>query len=140
MFNRPFDDQKQIRIRLESEAKLYLQEPIKVGNLKLVWSYMMDFENEQNPFAERREAIKRWKKWALVDVSETAALLDQANRLITLGLNGKDALHVASAIEGQAQYFLTTDDKMMKKLLGFNKIQVISPIEFIKVFDNDNGY
>lgn len=59
MFNRPFDDQKQIRIRLESEAKLYLQEQIKVGNLKLIWSYMMDFENEQNPFAERREAIKQ---------------------------------------------------------------------------------
>lgn len=89
---------------------------------------------------EERLLNKRWKKWALVDVSETSALLDQANYLIMLGLNGKDALHVASAIEGQAQYFLTTDDKMIKKLLGFNKIQVISPIEFIKVFDHDNGY
>ena len=61
MFNRPFDDQKHIRIRLETEAKLYLQEQIKAGNLKLIWSYMMDFENAQNPFAERRDSIKRWK-------------------------------------------------------------------------------
>ena len=29
MFNRPFDDQTQIRIRLESEAKLYIQAQIK---------------------------------------------------------------------------------------------------------------
>lgn len=29
-FNRPFDDQSQIRIRLESEAKLKIQEEIQV--------------------------------------------------------------------------------------------------------------
>ena len=28
-YNRPFDDQKDIRIRLESEAKLFIQEQIK---------------------------------------------------------------------------------------------------------------
>jgi hypothetical protein len=105
MFNRPFDDQKHIRIRLETEAKLYIQEQIKAGNLKLIWSYMIDFENEQNPFAERRDSIKRWKKWASTDVSETFSILDQANRLVKRGLNGKNALHVASAIAGQAQYF-----------------------------------
>ena len=102
MFNRPFDDQKHIRIRLESEAKLYIQEQIKIGTLELIWSYMIDFENEHNPFAERRDSIKRWKKWALTDVIETPSVLDQANHLVKLGLNGKDALHVASAIAGQA--------------------------------------
>ncbi len=39
-FNRPFDDQSYIRIRIESEAKLYVQEKIKDGELELVWSYI----------------------------------------------------------------------------------------------------
>ena len=36
MFNRPFDDQVQIRIRLESEAKLYVQDKIKSKGIELI--------------------------------------------------------------------------------------------------------
>lgn len=135
-FNRPFDDQSYIRIRLESEAKLYVQEKIKDGELELVWSYILDFENRQNPYNERKLAINKWKKLAYLDVEETSTLLDQANKLRKIGVKAKDALHVASAIEGKAQYFLTTDDKILKKLLNFTEIKVIDPIEFVKVFDN----
>ena len=41
-FNRPFDDQKQLRIRIEAEAKLNIQENIRAGKLELVWSYILD--------------------------------------------------------------------------------------------------
>ena len=47
MFNRPFDDQGQLRIRLESEAKLYIQDQIILGNLQLIWSYILEFENSK---------------------------------------------------------------------------------------------
>ena len=36
-FNRPFDDQGQVRVRLETEAKLHIQENIRNGALELVW-------------------------------------------------------------------------------------------------------
>jgi len=36
MFNRPFDDQVQMHIRLESEAKLYIQDNIKTGDIELI--------------------------------------------------------------------------------------------------------
>ena len=49
-FNRPFDDQSQIRILLESEAKLNIQENIRSGTYKLIWSYILDYENSKNPF------------------------------------------------------------------------------------------
>ena len=68
-FNRPFDDQIQIRIRLETEAKLYIQEKIRDGILELVWSYILDYENLANPFEERRNIIQNWKARALIDVS-----------------------------------------------------------------------
>ncbi len=94
VFNRPFDDQTSIRIKLETEAKLY--------------------ENEQNPFMERKEAIKEWKKLAVIDIEESEIILNKAKELMKIGLKSKDALHIACAIEGKAEYFLSTDDKILR--------------------------
>ena len=134
-FNRPFDDQSQIRIRLESEAKLYIQEKIRQQEIELVWSYILDVENEQNPFEERKKAIEKWKSVAVLDVEETQKLIATANFLVKKGITSKDALHVASAIEGKANYFLTTDDKLIKKLSDIGEIQVINPVDMIGIID-----
>jgi len=56
-FNRPFDDQSSMRIKLETEAKLFVQEKIRIGKLQLIWSHILEYENMQNPFIERRNAI-----------------------------------------------------------------------------------
>lgn len=58
-FNRPFDNQKSLSIRMETESKLWIQKRIKEGKFILCWSYILDFENEQNPFLERREQIQQ---------------------------------------------------------------------------------
>jgi predicted nucleic acid-binding protein len=137
-FNRPFDDQSQIRIRLESEAKLYIQEKIRQQEIELVWSYILDFENEQNPFEERRKVIEKWKSVAVLDIEETQKLLATANTLLKEGIRAKDALHVASAIEGKASYFLTTDDKLIKKLSDIAEIQVINPVNMVGIIDEHN--
>ena len=80
-FNRPFDDQAQIRIRLETEAKLYIQERIQDGTLELAWSYILDFENTANPFEERRRVIQNWKTLACIDVDANLEILTKANIL-----------------------------------------------------------
>ena len=67
-FNRPFDDQTQIRIKIETEAKLKIQEEVRSGNIQLVWSYVLDYENNRNPFLERKTRITGWKKYAINDV------------------------------------------------------------------------
>jgi len=134
-FNRPFDDQSQIRIRLESEAKLYIQEKIRQQEIELVWSYVLDFENEKNPFEERKKAIEKWKNAAVLDIEETQKLLTKANSILKEGIRAKDALHVASAIEGKASYFLTTDDKLIKKLSNLSVIQVINPVNMVGIID-----
>ena len=131
-FNRPFDDQKQIRIRIETEAKLFIQGEILVGKLRLAWSYILDYENEANPFIERKETIENWKKRAIVDTSETKTLIDLAQQLSTSGIKAKDALHIASSVVMQCEYFITTDLFLIKKLANFEKIKVVSPIDFIK--------
>ena len=44
-FNRPFDDQNQLKIKLETEAKLFIQQGIVDGHYELVWSYILEYEN-----------------------------------------------------------------------------------------------
>lgn len=59
--NRPFDSQTGIRIKLETDAKLFIQSMVQAGTIELAWSYILDFENDANPFEERRIAIEKWK-------------------------------------------------------------------------------
>lgn len=131
-FNRPFDDQSQLRIKLESEAKLKIQTDIQAGNLDLVWSYILEAENEANPFEERKRAIREWKNYTIMDINEETALLDKAKMLNQIGLRSKDALHISCAISAGCQYFLTTDDKILNKNALIEELTIIDPIGFIR--------
>lgn len=130
-FNRPFDDQSQVRIRLESEAKLEIQQRIKDRKIELAWSYVLDYEGEANPFEQRREVVARWKALAVVDVEETDAVIRQAHEIAGRGLRAKDALHVACAMAAGCDYFLTTDDVVTKRLRESTGMNVMNPTQFI---------
>jgi hypothetical protein len=131
-FNRPFDDQSQIRIKLDAEAKLKIQEEIRFGNIKLVWSYILDYENSKNPFRERKEQIRGWKKYAELDIHEDAELTEFAHTLDKKGFHKLDSLHLACAIFMKCDYFLTTDDSILKRAALLNEIHIDDPIGFIK--------
>lgn len=131
-FNRPFDDQSQLRIKLESEAKLKIQTDIQAGNFDLVWSYILEGENEANPFEERKRAIREWKNYAIMDFDAETTILDKAKMLNQIGLRSKDALHISCAISAGCQYFLTTDDKILNKNGLIEEITIIDPIGFIR--------
>jgi len=131
-FNRPFDDQSQLRIKLESEAKLKIQTDIQAGNLDLVWSYILEAENEANPFEERKRAIREWKNYTIMEINEETALLDKAKMLNQMGFRSKDALHISCAISAGCQYFLTTDDKILNKNVLIEELTIIDRIGFIR--------
>jgi predicted nucleic acid-binding protein len=131
-FNRPFDSQAQVRIRLETEAKLRIQERVVAGEIELAWSYILDYENAANPFEERRAAVSSWRRRSVVDVSETPALLEHAKSLVGLGLRSKDALHVACAVDAGCDYFVTTDDILLKKLAKHTRIVAVDPTAFVR--------
>ena len=131
-FNRPFDNQRQARVRLEAEAKLCIQEHLRSGTLEFAWSYMLDFENNANPFEERRTTISTWQRHATIDVEETITILQHANGLVALGLKAKDALHIACAVTGECTYFVTTDDDILKHGKNLQDITVIDPAAFVR--------
>lgn len=131
-FNRPFDDQAQARIRLETEAKLYIQDSVQAGRLDLVWSHVLDLENAANPSEDRRIAIEYWREEATLDVGETDEVIQTANRLANLGLKPKDALHVACAIAGGADYFVTTDDRILNRNSDVQGIEIVDPTSLVR--------
>ncbi len=130
-FNRPFDDQSFLTIRMETEAKLAVQEKIKSGHLALGWSYILDFENNANPFLEKQIEIQRWKKLADSFVNETEEILIKMNKLTAIGLKPLDALHIACAVSLRCQYFLTVDKGILKKTIEYSEIKITNPINFI---------
>ena len=130
-FNRPFDDQGQVRVRLETEAKLAIQQDVSDGELDLAWSYVLDLENASNPFEERREAVSEWKPKAVADAEGNAQLLGTARALEKRGLRPKGTLHVACAIDCGCAYFITTDDRLVKAMHGFPEIAVVNPVQFV---------
>jgi hypothetical protein len=131
-FNRPFDDQSQIRIRLESEAKLRIQDDIFEGKFELVWSYILDAENSANPFEERKKPIRDWRQYAIINIKERPTILENAKKLGQLGLRSKDALHISCAISGRCEYFLTTDDQVLIRGKLIEDLAVADPISFIR--------
>ncbi|MDR1493636.1 MAG: hypothetical protein LBT05_13070 [Planctomycetaceae bacterium] len=56
-YNRPYDDQSNIINRIETEAKLFIQELIKDNHIELVWSSVNEYENNDNPSWEKQEQI-----------------------------------------------------------------------------------
>ncbi len=131
-FNRPFDDQKQLRIRIETEAKIGIQEAVRSGELELAWSYILDFENENNPFLERRERTREWRRYAKIDSVEGSTIKNVAASLSQKGLRKIDALHVACAIHAGCSYFITTDDGILKKSRIIEDITITDPAGFVR--------
>ena len=132
-FNRPFDDQSDLIVRLQTEAKLYVQEMIRGGSLSLIWSSVMELENAANPDMNRKLAVGEWKKIGFVDVPVSRRVEGIADTLALIGVKPMDALHVACAIEAEAEYFLTTDKALLRKMAKHDHLRVVDPVDFIRV-------
>lgn len=133
-FNRPFDDQTQLRVNLESQAKLAVQAMILNKEHTLVWSYMLEYENAQNPYELRKDSIIKWKDLAEIRIEESESILTNAEKLVAIGLKPKDAIHVACAAEAGCDYFLTTDRGILKKKIDL--VKVLNPLDFIKELED----
>jgi len=129
-FNRPYDDQAQLRIELETKAKLYIQQQIVDGKFTLVSSVVLEFENSKNPYQLRRLVISDFLRHAKEYVEDSDSVLNLAKEVNATGVKPKDASHVACAIHAGCDYFLSTDDRLLK--YKDSRIQLMNPVDFIK--------
>jgi len=132
-FNRPYDDQTQLRIMLETEAKLYIQEEIRKGNIDFVWSYVLFLENSRNFSKTKIMSILDFSKYANETILENNDILKEMDIIRQSGIKDMDALHIACSIYAKCDYFVTTDDRVLR--YKSKKIKIVTPIEFIKVLE-----
>ena len=131
-FNRPYDNQANLNIYFESEAKIFIQNEILNKTYELAWSFMMDYEISSNPFHDRRIAFLNWKNIAVVDIDPKEEILIKGKDFNKRNIKKKDALHIACAIEAECEYFLTTDSKILNKEIP--EIKLINPVDFLRQF------
>ena len=137
-YNRPFDQQTQLRIQLETITKLAVQLLMATGVVQYVWSKALDYEISFNPFPKRKTSILWWKDGAAEYVEMTPALMQRGEEIETLGVKPKDALHLASAEKAGCDWFLTTDKRLLKKVSVLGKMKIVNPIQFISEESDEN--
>ena len=128
-FNRPYDDQTQLKIYLETQAKLHIQSLVYEKKIELVWSFILTFENSQNIFGAKKNAISKWKNFSSSFVEKSEEIRLTAKDIMTTGIKAADAAHVACAIAGNCDYFITVDKRLLK--YQDKRIIICNPIEFI---------
>jgi predicted nucleic acid-binding protein len=133
-YNRPYDEQEQPRIILESQAKLFIQRLIVEKKLELAFSYVSRYENLCNPKPDRRNSINKFflNATVYIDNSKAREIQTLAKEIMAMKIKQKDALHLACASIAQCDAFVTTDDIVLKRYKG--KLTVCSPITFIDQF------
>jgi len=88
---------------------------------------------------ENRISVKNFFAFstAFIDIDKADEVEKLANDIVKQGLKSKDALHIACAIIGKCNYFLTTDKEILKKYKS-EKILVYSPITFLTISEVSN--
>ena len=61
-FGRPFDDQNFPRIFVESQATLFIQDKIRLGEIELATSNILHYENSECRLEIRRETVADFLK------------------------------------------------------------------------------
>ncbi len=133
--NRPFDDQMQVRIRLEAEAVLLILERFDDGAWQQVSSDMAAIETDAMPDEDRRAQVRLLLPEGKSILKLTPAVWARAAELEALGFKPADAVHVAAAEHSTADVFLSCDDRLCrlaKRRTSQLRVRVANPMDWLK--------
>ena len=88
-YNRPFDDQSQVKVRVETISKLAVQFMMASKRIEYAWSSTLDFELSRNPVPKRRATISRWRAGAVAYVKTDDGVSRRALELEDYGFKPK---------------------------------------------------
>ncbi len=112
---RPFDDQTQDRIRMESNAVLTIIENCRSGKWDLIGSNIIDFEISKIPDEDKKEKVNILVSIVNSKITVNAVVEKRSIELEKLNFYSYDALHIACAEHMNSDILLTTDDFLLKK-------------------------
>ena len=129
VYNRPFEDQTNPKILLETLAFGVVLQLEEKGLIKLVSSAILEYENSINPFALRKKWVENLMQRVHYCQELNDEIIERAQKLKKQGLQVVDALHLASAEMAGSDYFLTCDRHLFQGYQG--SVNVTNPIYFV---------
>lgn len=131
-YNRPFDDQTQERIHLESEAVLAVLQRGQAGVDTIIGSDILELEIGRMPDTIKKQQVKALYKVSDICISYTEAIRDRSQEIMGQSkIRTFDSLHIAAAEASGADVMLTTDDKLEKMAEKLRlKVRVVNPLKF----------
>lgn len=131
-YNRPFDDQTQERIHLESEAILTVLQRGQSGIYTIVGSDVLQLEIERMHDVVKKQQVKDLYKVSDTHILYTKEIKERAKEIRKQSkIKTFDSLHITSAEMGEVDVMLTTDNKLEKMSGKLDlKIRVMNPLKF----------
>lgn len=126
---RPFDDQAQPRIWLETHALCVILNLVEIGQVQMARSPVHDLETSRNPWEFRRLWVNQCLDLAQHRVELSPSIKKRALELEAVGVKSLDALHAAAAEAGRCSHILTCDDRFAKRYPG--TLAILNPADFV---------
>ena len=104
-----------MRIRTETEAILGMLDLVQAGTVTLLRSAAHLIETEQNPYPDRQAHALNVLSLAWQYIPTSVQVAQRTQTYVTAGIGQLDALHLALAVVGEAAYFCTTDDRLLRR-------------------------
>lgn len=127
------DDPTQPRIAAEAAAVRHILAAAESGRIELVGSDVLDLE-----LAQIKDESVRTSQQQLRKPASTVIITEQeyarAKELTALGFHELDALHLAAAESAEVAWFVTTDDRLIRRatrLKGSLRVSVTDPDSWV---------
>lgn len=137
--SRPFNDQRQTRIRRETEAIEIILKNFSTGDWHWIASEVLTFEVENNRNVSQRIQMQSQIAGAYINISIGEIEKTRGREIEKLGFKRSDAFHLACAESGHADVFLTTDDRLLRRAKRISSklhVRVENPHEWLSAGDN----
>jgi predicted nucleic acid-binding protein len=131
--NRLTDNQGQPRILAEAQAMTTIFTLINDGQIRWIASTMLVFEISRNPDPYKRVFASSLLPPQNEIISPVPQTITRAADLQLKGLTAEDALHIALAEQVQADWFISTDDRLLRRMANrTHPPECVNPVDWLR--------
>ena len=137
--NRPSDDQKQDKIRIESDVIMAILFRCFWGPWTLLGSDVLEYEIMKTPDQNKKDRALNLYGLRKENIMIDLDIVKRAHEMQKFGLTAADSMHYASAEKGCASILLTVDTNFVKNSKRIHSpLRVENPVKwFLEVTEND---
>jgi predicted nucleic acid-binding protein len=131
--NRLTDHLGQPRLLAEAQAMTSIFTLIHAKQIRWIASTLLRLEISRNPDPDKRVFAQSLLPPRGQTISPAGSTLSRAAELQHEGLNSADALHVALAEQARAEWFITTDDRILRRMAKRTYTpECINPVDWLR--------